>query len=246
MNVISSWLQQRTRVDPILGMAAIEEEKILSLNQAHKQCDEANEDDDEDDEVDDDLALSFTNRGACHTSNKYVTISLIIISAITCFFCSFTDTFKDKKSGKLYFGIATYSGFHTFNKAPVEKIARDNTAKDELRLHAIDFIHAITSFTVFLGFALSDANVVMCFCPNCGQNLHALILNLPLALSSLASLIFFIFLASSSSSSSLQVTGSGTVTCPRRSGKSAPGGGDSDDKSSGTSIIVGNIGVLAA
>ena len=53
MNVISSWLQQRTRVDPILGMAAIEEEKILSLNQAHKQCDEANEDDDEDDEVDD-------------------------------------------------------------------------------------------------------------------------------------------------------------------------------------------------
>ncbi|KAJ8619766.1 hypothetical protein MRB53_028295 [Persea americana] len=46
---------QRTRVDPVSGMAAIEEEMILSLDQAHKQCDEADEDDDgdEDDEVDD-------------------------------------------------------------------------------------------------------------------------------------------------------------------------------------------------
>ena len=55
MNVIYGWLQQRTRVDLVSGMAAVKEERILPLDQAHKQCDEADEDgdDDEDDGVDD-------------------------------------------------------------------------------------------------------------------------------------------------------------------------------------------------
>ncbi|KAJ8616786.1 hypothetical protein MRB53_036158 [Persea americana] len=38
MNVIFRWLRQRTRVDLVLGMAAVEEERILSLDRAHKQC----------------------------------------------------------------------------------------------------------------------------------------------------------------------------------------------------------------
>ncbi|KAJ8623867.1 hypothetical protein MRB53_032397 [Persea americana] len=139
------------------------------------------------------LAPSFTNNGVCHASNKYLTISLIIVSAAICFFCSFTDTFKDKKTGRLYFGIATREGLYIFNKAPSEKVKIDSSTKKNLRLHRIDFIHSIVSFVVFLAFALTNANVVMCFFPNRGQNMNALILNLPLGFSTLASLIFFIF-----------------------------------------------------
>ncbi|KAJ8623868.1 hypothetical protein MRB53_032398 [Persea americana] len=139
------------------------------------------------------LAPSFTNSGVCHTSNKYHTISLVIISATTCFFCSFTDTFKDKKTGRLYFGIATFEGLHIFNKTPSENIEIDRFTKENLKLRGIDFVHDIFSFVVFLAFALTDANVVRCFSPNRGQNMKALNLNLPLGFSALASLIFFIF-----------------------------------------------------
>lgn len=140
------------------------------------------------------LAPSFTNTGKCSTANKMLTIALIFCSAVTCFFFSFSDTIKDKPTGKFYHGIATFRGFYIFNKPhPSEKVPPPNLNERELKLNGIDFIHAIVSFGVFLAFALSDANVVMCFFSRRTENLNALVLNLPLGLSALASIIFFIF-----------------------------------------------------
>ncbi|KAJ8623865.1 hypothetical protein MRB53_032395 [Persea americana] len=68
---------------------------------------------------------TFTNNGVCRASNKYLTIFLLIVSAATSFCCSFTDTFKDKKTGRLYFSIATFEGLRIFNKTPSENVEID-------------------------------------------------------------------------------------------------------------------------
>ncbi|KAJ6380169.1 hypothetical protein OIU76_016762 [Salix suchowensis] len=61
------------------------------------------------------------------------------------------------------------------------------------QITAKDFVHAFTSLTVFLVFALSDSNVQKCFFPKAGANEKTIIMNLPLGAGLLASLLFMLF-----------------------------------------------------
>ncbi|KAK1360330.1 putative disease resistance protein NBS-LRR family protein [Heracleum sosnowskyi] len=142
------------------------------------------------------LTPSFSNQGSCNISNKYLTAILIGICAVACFLSSFTDSFVDS-DGKLYYGIASFKGLYIFNY----KYKYDNEAENDMqtqdltqyKLCCIDFVHAFLSIIVFLVFALSDSDVQSCYFPVAGENLNALVINLPLGAGVLSSFLFMLF-----------------------------------------------------
>ncbi|KAF8387963.1 hypothetical protein HHK36_026629 [Tetracentron sinense] len=141
------------------------------------------------------LSPSFTNHGNCHTSNKYLTAILIGLSALSCCFFSFTDSFTGA-DGKLYHGIATFKGFYIFNNDNSEE-EEGNVRSREMavrhRIRVIDYVHAFFSCLVFLSLALSDSDLQMCFFERSEANTMELLMNLPLGIGLLSSLVFMIF-----------------------------------------------------
>lgn len=97
----------------------------------------------------------------------------------------------------MYYGIATWNSLHIFNDIDsTDGAGREEFNKEQLaafRITFIDFVHAFTSLTVFLVFALSNSNVQNCFFPKAGANEKALIMNLPLGAGFLASFLFMLF-----------------------------------------------------
>ncbi|KAJ6694264.1 hypothetical protein OIU85_004993 [Salix viminalis] len=140
------------------------------------------------------LIPSFTNNGECALANEYLTLGIIVCCSLACFLSSFTDSFTGKDD-RIYYGIATWNGFCVFNDGDNKDGAGgEETNNIESRhITPIDFVHAFTSLTVFLVFALSDSNVQKCFFPKAGANEKALIMNLPLGAGLLASLLFMLF-----------------------------------------------------
>lgn len=144
------------------------------------------------------LTPSFSNKGHCQPSNKYLTACLIGFCAVVCFFSSFTDSFIDS-DGKLYFGIATFKRLKIFNYNNYNDeeeglglgIENNNLAK--FRICCMDFVPAFVSLIVFLVFALSDSDVQRCYFPEAGANVNALLMNLPLGAGVLASFLFMLF-----------------------------------------------------
>ncbi|KAL3516158.1 hypothetical protein ACH5RR_023060 [Cinchona calisaya] len=143
------------------------------------------------------LTPSFSNKGSCQPSNKFITAFLIGFCAIICFFSSFTDSFTDDHDGKLYYGIATCRGLYIFND---ESRDQDEKSKEEdrkelskFKIRWIDFVHAFVSLFVFLIFAVSDTDVQSCFFPEAGGNMDALMMNLPLGAGIFSSFLFTIF-----------------------------------------------------
>jgi hypothetical protein len=142
------------------------------------------------------LIPSFTNNGECTLANEYLTLGIIVCCSLGCFLSSFTDSFIGK-DGKMYYGIATWNGFRVFNDTDsTDGAGEEEFNKEQLaafRITFIDFVHAFTSLTVFLVFALSNSNVQNCFFPKAGANEKALIMNLPLGAGFLASFLFMLF-----------------------------------------------------
>ncbi|KZV47329.1 hypothetical protein F511_07752 [Dorcoceras hygrometricum] len=148
------------------------------------------------------LMPSFSNKGICETSNKYLTSSLILFCSTTCFLSSFTDSFIDSADeGKLYYGIATFKGFYVFNQAGEDRENNTEENKDnktvdlsKFKISLIDFVHAFVSLLVFLVFAFSESNVQDCLLAGVGgANMDELAMNLPLAAGAFASFMFVIF-----------------------------------------------------
>ncbi|KAK9161403.1 hypothetical protein Syun_007744 [Stephania yunnanensis] len=150
------------------------------------------------------LSPSFSNCGLCQTpANKYLTIALILLCALSCCFFSFTDSFIDM-DGKLYYGIATFKGFYIFNSGVRPKdessiptsTAGMRSRKEEMNKYKItfvDFIHALFSCLVFMALALGDPYVHRCFFDRVDENTKEWLANLPLGVGFLTSLVFIIF-----------------------------------------------------
>ncbi|KAL8088707.1 hypothetical protein AgCh_038477 [Apium graveolens] len=140
------------------------------------------------------LTPSFSNQGNCHPSNKYLTAILIGICAIACFLSSFTDSFIHP-DGKLYYGIATFKGLKIFNYKYNYDHEADMQMQDltQYKICCVDFVHAFLSIMVFLVFALSDSDVQSCYFAVAGENLNALVINLPLGAGVLSSFLFMLF-----------------------------------------------------
>ncbi|KAJ6380166.1 hypothetical protein OIU76_016759 [Salix suchowensis] len=140
------------------------------------------------------LLPSFTNNGKCAPANKFLTLGVIVCCSLACFLSSFTDSFTGK-DGRIYHGIAIWKDFWVFNDVDNEDGAgrEEKHNREKLAITSIDFVHAFTSLTVFLVFAMSDSNVQKCFFTKVGANEKALLINLPLGAWLLASLLFMLF-----------------------------------------------------
>ncbi|KAG2598983.1 protein DMP2-like [Panicum virgatum] len=146
------------------------------------------------------LSPSFTNRGACLPSNRYLTAALLYLCVLSCVFFSFTDSFVGG-DGKLYYGLATVKGFLVFNYT-------GDTGNDEedaerrrqvfknlrgLRIRWVDYVHAVFSAVVFLTVAFSNAAVQSCFFPTSGDNVDQMLTNLPLGAGFFSTMVFLVF-----------------------------------------------------
>lgn len=136
------------------------------------------------------LAPSFSNKGACHLSNRYLMASLTAFCSVICFLSSFTDSFTDS-DGKLYYGVATWKGLLILNWDDDDDI---DCEMDLSRFRGLmDFVHATAALVVFLAFALCDVNVQGCFFPSGAPDVDVLVVNLPLAAGVFSTFFFMIF-----------------------------------------------------
>ncbi|XP_006658493.2 protein DMP5-like [Oryza brachyantha] len=150
------------------------------------------------------LSPSFTNRGACLTSNRYLTAALLYLCVLSCIFFSFTDSFVGG-DGKLYYGVATAKGFLVFNYDPSsgggggddddDQRRRREVFKDlrRLRIRWVDYVHAVFTAVVFLTVAFSSTAVQTCYFPDSGDNVKQLLTNLPLGAGFLSTTVFLVF-----------------------------------------------------
>lgn len=139
------------------------------------------------------LSPPFSNRGMCHTSNKYLTAALIQLCAAACAALSFTDSLKGG-DGKLYYGVATLRGMYVLNYDG-EEGERSGVLKDlrRYRLRVLDVVHALFAVVVFLTLAFSDSDVLNCFFPEASPNTRQLLVNLPLGAAFLSGVVFMVF-----------------------------------------------------
>ncbi|CAO2208631.1 unnamed protein product [Urochloa humidicola] len=146
------------------------------------------------------LSPSFTNRGACLPSNRYLTATLLYLCVLSCVFFSFTDSFVGG-DGKLYYGVATVKGFLVFNYAGDtgddvgDAERRRHVFKNlrRLRIRWVDYVHAVFSAVVFLTVAFSDAAEHNCFFPHSGGNVDQMLTNLPLGVGFFSTIVFLVF-----------------------------------------------------
>ncbi|CAA2965224.1 protein DMP2-like [Olea europaea subsp. europaea] len=125
----------------------------------------------------------LTNNGQCHTINKYLSGILVIVSAFSCCFASFTDSYEDT-TGISHYGIATNKGLWP------------NSSSQDLssyRLRFGDFVHAFFSLIAFSVVALLDRNTVECFHPSSESTQKALLMALPLVMGAVSGSIFVMF-----------------------------------------------------
>ncbi|KAL2469983.1 DUF679 domain membrane protein 2 [Abeliophyllum distichum] len=125
----------------------------------------------------------LTNNGQCHTVNKYLSGILIVVSAFSCCFASFTDSYEDSQ-GISHYGIATNKGLWP-----------NSTSQDlsSYRLRFGDFVHALFSLIVFSVVALLDANSVECFYPSFESTQKVLLMALPPVIGAVSGSVFVMF-----------------------------------------------------
>ncbi|XP_004969121.1 protein DMP3 [Setaria italica] len=147
------------------------------------------------------LSPSFTNRGACLPSNRYLTAALLYLCFLSCIFFSFTDSFVGG-DGKLYYGLATAKGFLVLNYTGDSGDDEEEDAErrrqvfrnlHRLRMRCVDFAHAGLSAAVFLTVAFSDPAVQSCYFPDASGNVKQVLTNLPLGAGFLSSMVFLVF-----------------------------------------------------
>lgn len=108
------------------------------------------------------LYPSFSNRGMCYPSNRYLTSILVFLCSISCIFFSFTDSLVGR-DGKHYFGVATLKGMYLFNHKDDSKDPKDPKEEgltcvdlERFKLRPLDYVHAFFSVLVFLTLTFSQ------------------------------------------------------------------------------------------
>lgn len=133
------------------------------------------------------LSPTFTNGGSCYTANKYITGFLLGFCGIMCSFAPFTDSYKSS-AGTLYYGIVTSTGLWTLNST-INKTVNLSSYK----LKFLDFVHSALTFLVFGAVAFMDSNIVNCYYADARANAKQLVINLPLGVGFVCTLLFLVF-----------------------------------------------------
>ncbi|XP_050373876.1 protein DMP2 [Argentina anserina] len=128
----------------------------------------------------------LTNNGHCNTSvNKYLSATLIAISAFSCCFASFTDSYTSS-DGQTHYGIATTKGLWPSTSSGSVDLSA-------YKLRVGDFVHAFFSLIVFAVVSLLDSNTVRCFYPTFESTERVLHMVLPPVIGTIAGTVFVVF-----------------------------------------------------
>lgn len=117
-----------------------------------------------------------------------MTLGFLTMTAIACFFMSFTDSVRDAR-GKVRYGVATFKGLYVMDGSV--EFSHEEAAKYRLRF--IDLVHAVMSLLVFVAVAMFDQNVVNCFCPTPSEEVREVLVVAPAAIGVICSLFFVAF-----------------------------------------------------
>ncbi|KAL8131376.1 protein DMP7-like [Apium graveolens] len=135
------------------------------------------------------LSPAFTHEGTCPTAvNKTLTLVLLGLCTVSCFFLCFTDSFRDER-GKVRYGVATINGLWIVDcsvKVPPEE-------GEKYRIRFLDFVHGFISMLVFGAVAMFDQNTVKCLYPMPSEEEKELLATLPLAVGLICSMFFICF-----------------------------------------------------
>ncbi|WVZ81398.1 hypothetical protein U9M48_028778 [Paspalum notatum var. saurae] len=139
------------------------------------------------------LAPSFSNHGACGAASRGLTVALIGACAASCVLLSFTDSLVGC-DGRLYYGVATSRGFYPFNfDGACDERRRKFGNVPRMKVSPLDFVHALVSAFLFVVVALGNAGIQSCLFPVIGPDVREVLMNLPVGLGILSSLVFMIF-----------------------------------------------------
>lgn len=130
------------------------------------------------------FAPLLTNDGKCSPFNRWLTGILLAICAASCIFFNFTDSFQTA-TGRLHYGVATFSGIWTFNGDRKKPSVPSN-----YRLRLTDLFHSSLSLIAFLTFAALHGDIVACYYPNMPKKVTNIF---PLVVGFIVSVIFVIF-----------------------------------------------------
>lgn len=133
------------------------------------------------------LCPIFSNRGHCDQVSAFMTEALLVLCGLSCFFVSFTDSFKGS-DGKLHYGLATPKGLWTF-----ENLSDGVPEAEKFKVKFLDFVHAFLSVLVFAAIALLDDNVVRCLYPAPKHETKEVLDMLPIGIGVFCSLLFVVF-----------------------------------------------------
>ncbi|XP_047334320.1 protein DMP2-like [Impatiens glandulifera] len=127
----------------------------------------------------------LTNNGNCHPINKYLSGALISVCTMSCFFTTFTDSYKGS-DGNTHYGIATFKGLWP---SPCS----DSVDLSKYKIRFGDFVHAFFSLIVFGVVSLLDSNSVECFYPSFESTEKILLMILPPVIGTVSGTLFMLF-----------------------------------------------------
>ncbi|KAF8376973.1 hypothetical protein HHK36_030345 [Tetracentron sinense] len=130
------------------------------------------------------FAPLLTNDGECDTLNLWLMGIFLAFSAASCVFFAFTDSFRTA-TGRLYYGVATFSGIWTFNGG-----RKKPCVPSDYKLKWADLFHASLSLVAFLTFAASHNDVVECYYPAMPRKVTNTV---PLVVGFVISVLFVVF-----------------------------------------------------
>lgn len=130
------------------------------------------------------FAPLLTNDGQCTSLSRWLMGSFLVFLAASCVFFTFTDSFRTA-TGRLYYGIATFSGIWAFNGGRMRPYM-----PSDYKLRWSDLFHAFLSLVAFLAFAGSHYDVVGCYYPGIPRKVTNTV---PLVVGFVVSVLFVVF-----------------------------------------------------
>ncbi|PRQ39000.1 hypothetical protein RchiOBHm_Chr4g0420251 [Rosa chinensis] len=128
----------------------------------------------------------LTNNGQCNLPvNKILSAILIVVSAFSCCFASFTDSYTGS-DGQTHYGIATTKGLWPSTSSGSVDLSA-------YKLRVGDFVHTFFSLIVFAVVSLLDSNTVSCFYPAFESSGRILLMVLPPVIGTISGTVFVVF-----------------------------------------------------
>ncbi|KAI4319770.1 hypothetical protein MLD38_033330 [Melastoma candidum] len=136
------------------------------------------------------LSPFLSHNGQCtEPLNRSLTLVLIVLSGISCFFLRFTDSVRDER-GKVRYGIPTFSGLWVIDGSGVQLSEED---RDRYRIKLLDFVHASLSTAIFSVIVAFDPNFRKCYIPSPSEEERRLLVAVPAAVGIGCSIFFLAF-----------------------------------------------------